>query len=695
MEQSRYSEHTSEDLARLQAERDVLPRLIDTAKQQKKRHSEAEAYHEDVNARLSATEDLLEEFPALNYMGDSMLLAPSARIVPGKELGTKLDKAVAASSGQASTSPGLTSQTEPGFAPPMPDLGAKQGQHQPPGREWLNEDALREVRLGVDQATEEYKKTPDRDWLEVTEQQETSLPYPGWNTTYLTQDKDSSLPDWTTPDVKLGGAEKEGNAAEIPEPNLDLGTPGGDSRTALAHEEVVDTAIAPELTRPPIDSGNPKEEVPMQPSAPVGETVNSPDATQEVKADHGPTNRFREKIRKVADAIKQAFFRGDEVPRPDVSTMREFIERTDGAHREMVERILADQGQPGLTHELLSHKELQPIITLSRDKKGNQISLSPIIQSGPGHYAFAIGYIQNHTKKVLPRLFYRSNSSGEWRVADCVKGKRFGKGKFADGYSYETKLAKPIGDCLEKLEVLGEIRKDDYLDKNYPRLFDYEVGIEQGVNSYEKEVRLARPNAETARRLSQFSSATRFTGGPATTESAEEYYSQLDTPFDDLLQEAFSLGTATEPVVKRHSMLGEYVREDYDIEMPESWVDSTARAKLGPKDNMARNGYAALRKLRFSFCYDRAGRVWISNIILRDAPVTSYGNSAWHLEVATLLNKPLEYKSQIGQLPYGDAYIDFGSSTQYVDITPLIDRLPMVRAFRLARKIPRQSNPAA
>jgi hypothetical protein len=177
-------------------------------------------------------------------------------------------------------------------------------------------------------------------------------------------------------------------------------------------------------------------------------------------------------------------------------------------------------------------------------------------------------------------------------------------------------------------------------------------------------------------------------------ESVEEYYSQLYTPFDDLLQEAFSLGPATESVVKRHSMLGDYVREEYDIDMPEGWVDDAARAKLSPKDNMARNDFAALRKLRFSFCYDRAGRVWISNIILRDAPVTSYGTSAWHLEVAALLNKPLEYARRVDELSEGDGYVSFGSSSQYVDITPLIDRLPMVRAFRSARNLPRQSNPA-
>lgn len=86
---------------------------------------------------------------------------------------------------------------------------------------------------------------------------------------------------------------------------------------------------------------------------------------------------------------------------------------------------------------------------------------------------------------------------------------------------------------------------------------------------------------------------------------------------------------------------------------------------------------------------DEAGRVWISGITAPNERVNSYGASEEVSLAGVFDNKPLEYTVQTEGLVEGKDYYRLKGQETYVDITPLLDNLPIIQQYRAAKGIVR------
>lgn len=276
--------------------------------------------------------------------------------------------------------------------------------------------------------------------------------------------------------------------------------------------------------------------------------------------------------------------------------------------------------------------------------------------------------VQDGKEIIAPRMLYKSNSDGGWRVA---YGYETGEGRYVkeaqeEGfahYTQETKLAPEVVDALEVAPHTSDA--NGILTQDMRRIFATDSPDFQQTNSAPSEIgyygdpsvdRLADPlralsagwlDKNTLNRMSQ-----------SGYESFGQYFTSLDKTFDKL--EGFVPNFTKKPQViltREHTLLGAIKIEDYP-------------AKYGNK------------AIVWSMARDAAGRTWIDNIRLAEAEISSYGTYKTVFNGGLLTNKPLEYERQASGLNSLESH-EFGDG--YVDITPLLDNLLPIRQYKVAK----------
>src|SRR5690606_13110537 len=82
---------------------------------------------------------------------------------------------------------------------------------------------------------------------------------------------------------------------------------------------------------------------------------------------------------------------------------------------------------------------------------------------------------------------------------------------------------------------------------------------------------------------------------------------------------------------------------------------------------------------------DESGRVWVSGLTNTYKKHNSYGTDDEVISLGVYDNKPAEYDSQIEGLVEGVDYKRINNT--YVDITPLLDNLPLIKQYRQAKGV--------
>lgn len=304
------------------------------------------------------------------------------------------------------------------------------------------------------------------------------------------------------------------------------------------------------------------------------------------------------------------------------------------------------------------------------------------------------------------RFFYRSQSGGGWRASPFFgfgilqKGQpRFGnpgdpRGALdLRGARHYTAESEPLPEVLEALETLD--REGSHVAMAPDEIFRV-IGLGGADEGAEGDQRQAivqsmmhgygeRTNYVEAVPIAHLQTESLQPGrvfhrgrNDRTVDRVLETMRDLDYP------EGFVPDFAREPrrsYRARHALLGEVTYREYG--------GSRLRTAGGRERELiwtvAEDGRRA----------DGSTRVWIQSIRFADARPTSYGVPDQVLDTGILTSKPVEYASQ-AELLEGTPYVaalansprDADGGDRYVDITPALDVLAPIRAYRAARGLP-------
>jgi hypothetical protein len=107
-------------------------------------------------------------------------------------------------------------------------------------------------------------------------------------------------------------------------------------------------------------------------------------------------------------------------------------------------------------------------------------------------------------------------------------------------------------------------------------------------------------------------------------------------------------------------------------------------------------GRAGSEELEWHMASVTEGRVWIDRVALATATPNSYGVLAPTLLAGVYNTKPIEYddEHQLAGLTYGKDYQRIEGNDDYVDVTPLLDNLPIIQRYREVTGLERGENMA-
>lgn len=660
----------------LRREAEVLPAIIRDAKERHAASSEAELYYEDVQRRLSDTG------------GEADAVGSKPHYYPGDELSAKIRQAVESleKPDGAGIPPADTATERPsgrtenpdvwrptvrvtsnidGFGSPVKDKPEQQP--QPTARDQENPTIWRPTArptLAIGFEFEDGTKEPDSSTaienVAKSSKETAKNPTPGDNPRRLL-DSD----DWAAVvergkkqarDLGLVRTEKVSEVTQLAEEasgstrEVDTGQrPGG-----AYHEPDIRTRPAFVYDSDP-------------------EVLSSSTIT---------VSTIEERFLHDADGMRREFFSPAAWHGPDFSPIANHVERVREACRAFAEEIIHNPHQPDLTRELLRDRDYAPVSSIVVGDR--EFYLSKVFVAGSR--SMALGYTLLNSGQVAPRVFYKSMSSGGWRAPEGIAPNgHLGKGGDPRVYTNGTQVRGELATMLDGLEDQGFVVASSKLDIDSRKWYTPRApgpGSEyrgpvlgRELLTWAKEVQVLAPDQRFEEQTSVF-----LPGYGFRTEAgakARDYFSALSTELDGAIESVFARPPRRIDY-DGHTLLGPIFRETYQAPLPPAWAENL----------QATTGSGDLGSLDIEICFDNEGRTWIGNIRYSGAPVTSYGTDAYVIPGGMLLNKPLEYSQQVPGLEPGVDYEPFEGSRQYVDISPLIEKLKIIRLFKRLRVIP-------
>lgn len=301
---------------------------------------------------------------------------------------------------------------------------------------------------------------------------------------------------------------------------------------------------------------------------------------------------------------------------------------------------------------------------------------------------YVVMYTRNQDGDTLARLFYKSRSDGPWRFSPYY---RMPHHKLSKGtgvhYTQETKVHEFILKYLERIQKLQrKIPKDNCLVELFS--FSDTVGFAI-LEIFREEVKQAKLSENTLKQLMVLQSCMPGLcfGGEKVTGSQQ---------IKDMREKLFLLPMEVNLALQNKHLTG-FVPDFSKMPLRKRVF---RHIMLGYVEILVFKGVLEGRNIEWHMAYDKPGRVWIDRISYEDEKITSYGVPHEFINTGVLTNKPLEYYSQAWKLfsifyePNKSGARDFEhrknigkGDYKYVDITPFLDQLDPIKAFRAARKI--------
>lgn len=313
--------------------------------------------------------------------------------------------------------------------------------------------------------------------------------------------------------------------------------------------------------------------------------------------------------------------------------------------------------------ELLPHQQFQPQFIFQQGERSFYLTslLTPTDphQREPRDQIMAY-VIQEGERDIQPRVFFRSVTSGSWRVVPC--GRRWGTYSKGLGvhYTQETKVQEDLITCLEQVE-----------DESPAQVYGWDVLLKQFVWDGEfldkyppkRPLWLTYPDEMTvidnkgllyplthfrpsSYRVDEWDKGTDIAAWLAKFDFGKPEIAGFVPDFTQP-----PLGTHT----YRHTLLGQVYVEDF-----------SAQFQGVP--------------IKWSMAFDQDKRVWVDRIVPTDFPVNTYGVYSAVLNSGAITNKPIDRKGNVTLLKKGSDCIEFDG--EHADITPLLYQLAPIKQYR-------------
>ncbi len=679
--------HVAKTHSELEREAAVLPKIINEARARHEPTSEAELYYEDVQRRLAEAKTA----------GGSEV--PKPHFYPGVGLSGKLEAAAQATAG-ATPLPedkpgGETPQENPETKPEnetvwkptvriTSDLGMNSKDESAAGEPAKPQQAIRPEHPGVWKPTVRptlavgFDTKPDSPDVSK-DKPKAERPSEADHSAEAT--KDRLLPSKAWDDVVARGKESARKLGLTSSP-----TTTGQGSAVERPTESANDAVPPAEDTPQADKVSDAQHRPGRAYHEPMDIRTRPafvyDSDPEVLRSSTVTiSSVEERFLHDADGMRREFFSPNSWHGPDFSPITSHVERVHEACLAFTREIINNPNQPDLTRELLRDQDYAPVSSVLVGDR--EFYLSKVFVAGSR--SMALGYTLLDSGQVAPRIFYKSMSSGGWRAPEYVAPNgHLGKGGDPRVYTNGTQVRGELATMLDGLEDQGFVVASSRLDEDSSKWYTpYSPGqsfeyrgpvLGRELLTWAKEVQVLAPDQKFEDQTSAF-----LPGYGFRTEAgarARDYFAALSTELDDAVESAFARPPRRIDY-DGHTLLGPIFRETYQVPLPTAWLENLRTA----------TGSGDIGSLDIEMCFDNEGRTWVGNIRYSGAPVTSYGTDAFVIPGGMLLNKPLEYSSQVMGLEPGVDYEPFEGS-QYVDISPLIEKLKIIRLFKRLRVIP-------
>ena len=280
---------------------------------------------------------------------------------------------------------------------------------------------------------------------------------------------------------------------------------------------------------------------------------------------------------------------------------------------------------------------------------------------------YAVAYIKQNDE-LVPRVFRKSSSGGNWHAVPGFDGSRVSKGEFVKNISYEkwTVVKKEFNQILDSLpdndigvdmrDVMQEVYGKDIPQSAYQEIGKHYDDMPKSAQDYYDETVVFD---ELLWKFNVNETWNKAFRNYENSDQIKEYYDKLD-----LHQRMdFSTSKIVDSYFSHHKYL-------WDIENQVM----TAKIKSSNPDFDRREVQITIATAQ------KDGLSWVENIVFADDLGTSFLTQKNPISAGLLTTKPLEYVIQLPQFVREDpSLLDYNS---YIDIRSLMQNNPLIKEFK-------------
>lgn len=294
---------------------------------------------------------------------------------------------------------------------------------------------------------------------------------------------------------------------------------------------------------------------------------------------------------------------------------------------------------------------------------GKDVYLTPRLE-----WNYAVAYIDQNGE-LVPRVFRKSSSWGNWHAVPGFDGSRVSKGEFVKNISYEkwTVVKKEFNQILDSLP-------DNDIGVNMREVMQEVYGKDIPQSAYQ----------ETGKHYDDMPKA------------AQEFYDETIV-YDELIQNEYNVNSTWDDAFSKYQNV-EQIKTYYDkldlsrkLDFSESKIIDTYRYEhqyLGDVDNQvmtarikSSNSDFDGREVQITIATaQKDGLSWVENMVFSDDSGTSFLTQKNPISAGLLTTKPLEYEIQLPQFVREDPLLE--DYIPYIDIRPLMQNNPLIKEWK-------------
>ena len=293
---------------------------------------------------------------------------------------------------------------------------------------------------------------------------------------------------------------------------------------------------------------------------------------------------------------------------------------------------------------------------------GKDVYLTPRLE-----WNYAVAYIDQNGE-LVPRVFRKSSSWGNWHAVPGFDGSRVSKGEFVKNISYEkwTVVKKEFNQILDSLpdndigvdmrDVMQEVYGKDIPQSAYQEIGKHYDDMPKSAQDYYDETVVFD---ELLWKFNVNETWNKAFRNYENSDQIKEYYDKLD-----LHQRMdFSTSKIVDSYFSHHSYL-------WNVENQVM----TAKVKSSNPDFDGREVQITIATAQSD------GLSWVENMVFADDQGTSFLTQKNPISAGLLTTKPLEYEIQLPQFVREDPSLP--DYNPYIDIRSLMQNNPLIKEFK-------------